>query len=328
VRFGGLVSGRRDVYAAVPGLASLAAEQSAIVHRDQLTRLGVTPEAVQCHIDALRWRPLGPLVVALNLGDLSTSARRWAVVLGCGPEAALGAWTSLAEWGLSGWDRGSTHVVVRRGSTPPRLPDAVGPVTVHESRRHTADDVHTRGGLRMHSVDRAAVDAAAWSAGDRSACGLLAAVVQQRLTTADRLLAELDLAGKVRRRGLMRLTLGDVAGGSQALSEIDFVRFCRRRGLPLPARQVVRRDLTGRRRYLDVEWRLRDGRTFAVEIDGVGHLDSSRWYDDLLRTAELLAGGSSEPMRLPALAVRVEPDRVERILRALLLIPRQLVRLS
>jgi hypothetical protein len=321
VRFGGLVSGRRDVYVATPGLAALAAGQSWIAHRDQLAALGVGPEAVGCHIDALRWRPLGPLVVALHCGELSTRARRWAVVLGCGPTAVLGAWTALDEWGLTGWARESTHVVVPRGSTPPDLPADVGAVTIHESRRHSADDVRVRDGLRLHSVERATVDSGAWSTRDRSACGVLAAVVQQRMTTADRLQAELDLAGHVRRRRLMGATLSDVAGGSQALSEIDFVRFCRRRGLPVPHRQAVRRDLSGRRRYLDVEWRLPDGRVFSLEIDGIGHLESAQWYDDLLRSAELVATGSAEPMRLPSTAVRVDPDRVERILRAVLRLP-------
>ena len=118
-----------------------------------------------------------------------------------------------------------------------------------------------------------------------------------------------------------RLTLADVAGGSQALIEIDFLRLCRRRGLPLPSRQAVRRDLSGRPRYLDVEWQLPGGRAFALEIDGMGTWSRRAGYHDLLRTAELVAAGSAEPMRLPSTAVRIESDRVERILRAVLRLP-------
>jgi len=181
-----------------------------------------------------------------------------------------------------------------RGATPPPLPaDIVGKVVLHESRRHSIDDVRRKGGLRLHSVERAAVDAATWSRSGRTACGVLAATVQQRLTTADRLHAELDVVGRVWGRRLMRAALLDIGGGSQALSEIDFVRFCRRRGLPEPTRQSVRLDLAGRRRYLDVEWLLRNDRSLAVEIDGVGHVDVDRWYADLLRTAELVAGRPS-----------------------------------
>jgi hypothetical protein len=312
------MTGRRDVFDRVRGLARLRDSQAGVCLRSQLKELGMSVEAVRCHIDALRWRPLGPLVVAFHLGELTPEARRWAVVLNSGPGAALGAWTALEVWGLRAWDRAATHVVVRRGVDPPALPADVGDVQVHESRRHGPADVRRKAGLAVHSVERAAVDAGAWSMTDRAACGVLAATVQQQLTTADRLLAELDAAGPVRRRRLMRAALSDIGGGSQALSEIDFVRFCRARGLPEPTRQAVRRDVAGRRRYLDVEWQLADGRRLAVEIDGIGHLDSARWYDDLLRTAEIVAAGSTEPLRLPAAAVRLEPGRVERILRALL----------
>jgi hypothetical protein len=316
------VTGRRDVFDRVPGLVQLRERQAGVCLRSQLDQLGVSLDAVRCHIDALRWRPLGPLVVALHLGELTTAARRWAVVLNSGADAALGAWTALDVWGLRGWERSTTHVVVARGCDPPALPPDVGNIKLHESRRHQRDHVRRKDGLPVHSIERAAVDAGAWSPSARAACGLLAATVQQQLTTANRLLTELDSVGRVRHRRVMRAALADIAGGSQALSEIDFVRFCRARGLPEPVRQVVRRDLSGRRRYLDVEWRLPDGRRLSVEIDGIGHLDAARWYDDLLRTAELVATGSSDPLRLPALAVRLEPDRVERIIRALLGCPR------
>lgn len=313
------MTGRRDVFERVPGLAELGAAQSDVCLRSQLGRLGVDSQAISCHVEQLRWRPVGPLLVVLHRGPLPRNARHWAVLLNAGERAVLGAWSALAEWGLRGWGRDATHVVVARGSDPPPLPAAVvGTVVVHESRRHGEQDIQVRHGLRLHSVERSAVDAGAWSLTDRSACGVLAAVVQQRLTVADRIAAELDTVGRVRRVRLMRAAVSDIGGGSQALSEIDFVRFCRRRGLPEPARQVVRRDAAGRRRYLDVEWRLPGGRSLALEIDGVGHMEPTRWYDDLLRTAELLAGGTAEPVRLPALAVRVEPDRVERILRTLL----------
>ncbi|MDX6231954.1 MAG: hypothetical protein QOH68_922 [Nocardioidaceae bacterium] len=197
---------------------------------------------------------------------------------------------------------------------------AVGPIVVHESRRHREGDIVLRNGLPMHSPERAAIDAAAWSTSSRAACGLLAAVVQQGLTTVTRLRAELDTVGRVNRLRVMWSALSDIEGGSHALSEIDFVRFCRERGLPVPVRQVVRRDSAGRRRYLDVEWRLPDGRRVALEIDGIGHMEVERWYDDLLRSAELMAsGGTDGPLvRLPAIACRTEPERVARILRVLL----------
>ena len=312
--------GRRDILDLLPELAVLADAQSAICSRAQLAELGVNTKAVDCHIRNLRWRPLGPLVIALHRGPLIEAARRWAVVLNAGPGVVLGAWTALHEWGLRGWERDPVHLVVRRGAHPAALPPAVGPVVVHESRRHIAQDVRDRKGLPLHSPERAAVDCGAWSRSSRAACGLLAAVVQQGLTTADRISTELQTVGRVNRLRVMGAALSDIAGGSQALSEIDFVRFCRAHGLPEPVRQVVRRDSSGRRRYLDVEWLLPDGRRLALEIDGVGHMEVERWYDDLLRAAELMVGGGTDGplIRLPALAYRLEPDRVARILRVLL----------
>lgn len=314
------MTGRRDVLDVVPGLADLAIGQSHVCSRAQLAALGVDAKAVDCHVLNRRWRCLGPLVVVLHCGPLTPEARRWAVALNAGAGAALGAWTALHVWGLRRWERDAVHLVVPRGSRPARLPGVVGPVVVHESRRHRPEDVRFRNGLAVHSPERSAVDGGAWSPTSRAACGLLAAVVQQGLTTAHLISAELDTAGRIRRRRVMAAALADIAGGSHALSEIDFVRFCRERGLPEPVRQAVRRDSAGRRRYLDVEWRLPDGRRLVLEIDGIGHMEVERWYDDLLRAAELMAAGSTDGplLRLPAIACRTEPDRVARILSVLL----------
>jgi hypothetical protein len=300
----------------VPGLGELSREQDAVCSRWQLRALGVDADDVENHLVARRWSTVGPTVVVLHRGPLTERARRVAVLLHCGDRAALAAWTALDEAGLAGWARPSTHVVVGRGLAPPPVPVEMGPVTVHESRRHCEEDVVVRGGMRVHRVERGAVDGGAWSATDRAACGLLAAVVQQGLTTPDRLLSQLETVGHVRRRRLMQRVVQDVAGGSQSLSEIDFVRFCRRRGLPQPEQQAIRVDSRGRRRFLDAKWRLPDGGRLWVEIDGVGHMEVTRWYDDLMRAAEIRAAGAEDaPVRLPATACRVEPDRVEALLR-------------
>lgn len=74
-------------------------------------------------------------------------------------------------------------------------------------------------------------------------------------------------------------------------------------------------DSRGRNRFLDALWILADGRRLRVEIDGIGHMDAARWYDDLLRDAELLSGDGEVSLRLPAAATRAEPDRVVAILK-------------
>ncbi len=249
-------------------------------------------------------------MVVLHTGPAAVGTRRWASVLTGGPRSALCAWSALEVWGLVGWERPRVHVVVPRGGTPPALAWS----RTHESRRHTADDVRHREGLALHAVERAAVDAAAWSPTGRAGGGILAAVVQQRLSTAERLAVALDAAGRVRRHRLLRGVLADVGGGSQSMAEVDVVRLCRRAGLPVPVRQARRRDATGRWRYLDAEWRLRSGRRVLLEVDGVPHLEVDRWYDDALRLAEVSRPGETT-LRLPAMAVRCDEERVVAVLR-------------
>jgi hypothetical protein len=130
--------------------------------------------------------------------------------------------------------------------------------------------------------------------------------VQQRLVTAAELQLTLAGAVRVRHRRLMRAAVEDIAMGAQALSEIDFARLCRRHKLPQPVRQAVRVDSSGRRRYLDVEFRRRDGRSVVVEIDGAVHLAAQRWFADQLRQNEIALSGALV-LRYPSVVVRTEP---------------------
>lgn len=310
------MSGRRRPLAVVPGLAALAQEQAAAVSREQLRMLGVDDQHVRHQVAAQRWQEVGPLVVVLHTGPLLPPARWWATVLSAGPPAALCAWTALEVRGLTGWERAGVHVVVRRGARPVALPWA----RVHESRRHGTDDVLRRDGLPAHGVERAAVDAAAWSPSARVGCGLLAAVVQQRLSTPERLGAALEQVGRVSHRSAMARALDDLAGGSRSMAEVDLVRLCRRNGLPVPVRQARRRDATGRNRYLDAEWKLSGGGRLLAEVDGGLHVEVRRWYDDALRTAEVARPGEVL-LRFPAPALRAEEARVVAVLRRHLGVP-------
>jgi len=281
------------------------------VTRAQLRDLGVTWDHVRAQLAARRWTLATRDVVLLHNGPVTDHARRWIAVLSARGPVAIGSWTALSLRGLSGWPRPGVHIVVARGRRPPRVPGVI----VHESRRPAPEDIRPFMGLPVHSTVRAAVDAAAWQRYPRTAVGLLAAVVQQGLATTDQLFEQLDRVGSVRFRGVLRTSLVDIAGGSQSLAEIDFVRFCRDHDLPTPERQARRKDSRGRQRYLDVEWRRQDGRRVVVEVDGIGHTDPRRWYEDLLRTAELRGSADDIVIRVPAGAVRWEPGRVYEILR-------------
>ncbi len=216
--------------------------------------------------------------------------------------------TAAAADGLAGWEDDVIHVLVRRGERPSPLPGLA--IRVHESRRYEeARDRHPSRTPPRTRLERSLVDAAVWSRSERTACGLLVAGVQQRLTRAERLAGELQAAGRVRHHRLLLQVLHDVAGGAQALSELDFARFCRRHRLPEPERQVVRRDPDGRRRYLDAVLRRRDGVAVAVEIDGAVHLVAETYWSDMARGNEVVIGGD-RLLRFPRIALELDEHMV------------------
>ena len=151
---------------------------------------------------------------------------------------------------------------------------------------------------------------------DRGAAAVLAAGVQQRLVRVADLALVAHRTENLRRRKLITQTLGDIAGGSQAISELDFLRLVVRPfGLPVPSRQSARRDRQGRRRWLDAVW---DDAKIVVEIDGAQHTEDplQRW-DDMERDLDLTLDGY-RTLRFPAWLVRNNPEYVaRRILEAL-----------
>lgn len=296
-------------------LEELFGLQDGVVLRSQLRVCEVSPDHVDAQLDARRWQQVGPLVIATHNGPLTYRQQLWAAVLNAGEPAALGARTAAAEAGLSGWQAEVIEIVVPRGVKVPRVPGM--DVKVHESRRFSADDVHPTLLPPQTRPERSVLDAAVWTRRPSAACGLVAAAVQQRITTPARLSGELEKAGRVRHARLLMAALADISGGAQAFSEIHFGWICRRNGLPEPERQVVRIDGQGRRRYLDAVLRGPDGRRVIVEIDGAVHLLPARYWDDMSRDNELTIGGERR-LRFPTVALYLDETRVvDQIARAL-----------
>ena len=128
--------------------------------------------------------------------------------------------------------------------------------------------------------------------------------VQQLMIQPEALGAELLRVRRDRRRRLIGEVLLDLVGGVRSLGELDFARECRRRGLPEPSRQVVRRGRDGRY-YLDVFW---DDWRVAVEIDGIQHGWAENVVHDALRHNDVTLG-DCRVLRLPVLGLRVAPDQ-------------------
>jgi hypothetical protein len=293
----------------------LAERQREIVRRDQLRAAGLTPDKLRAMLDAGRWKAFGPVVVAMHNGPLDRPQQMWAAVLGSGKAACLASLTVLEVRGLRNWADPRVHVLTSRARGIACLPRVSR--VIHETRRPPRERWRIKGLPPLAPTERAAIDAASWQKKTRSCCALLAAVVQQRLTTAADLRAALQAAGPIRHRRAMRLTIADIEGGADALSEIDFGQICREHNLGTVVRQVVRFDGKGRRRYIDGEVVGTTGKRRAFEIDGAPHMAALNHWKDLERHNELLIVGT-HPLRFSTYAMRFEkPLVVDQTRRAL-----------
>jgi hypothetical protein len=296
------------------GLARLALAQLGVLHRDQLRRLEVSANYVEAQIKARRWTAVGANVVLLQNADHTQEQLMWLATLDAGPAAALGSHTSLELAGFAGFpgEARTLHLIVERGARVTPLPG----VRVHESRRlHPEGLLHTRG-LPRTPTARSAVDAGAWQPHPRFACLMMAAVVQQRLTTPAQLFAALEAVGRVRHRAYMRLAVQDVSGGAQTLGEQDLARACRRFRLVPPTRQGHRRDAAGRSRYLDAEWQLASGEIVVLEVDGSHHQQVGHWEADMRRERSIVVSGR-RVLRATNFELRLDPELIVADLKAL-----------
>jgi hypothetical protein len=295
-------------------LASLYERFDGVARRDELAQAAVTYHEMECQVAASRWRRLNEAVFALHNGPLTRQQQELAVWLSAPWPAALCAQTGAARLGLRGIEHEVVHLLVPRGGRV--LPTPGIRRVIHESRRFDAADVPCRRRPAVVSIERAIVDAAVWSPVPRDGARYVAGAVQQRLTTAELLLDELDRAGKVRNRQFLRRLLADLLGGAQALSEVEFLRFCARHGLPRPELNV-RCDATGRRRYLDAVFPLRGGGVVRAEIDGGIHLTlAQRWKDTARDNDYALLGAST--LRFPSAAIYADDPEAVRQIRAAL----------
>jgi hypothetical protein len=274
---------------------------------------GTSPDRIRAQLAAGRWRRWG-YAIALHNGPLTREQRWFVARVHGGPQALLTAFTALEAFGLAGWQRDQVNLLTPAGAR--RNLGSPVPFRVHRVR--TWESVRRHRGAPVHLCADAALVAAASFASPRPACGLLAALVQQRLVKAADLRESLERAPRLRHRWFLRCAVDDIAQGADALSEIDFVRLCRRAGLPPPEQQTIRRDRGGGRRYLDATWRRRDGRLLVVEVDGALHLEQQRWWNDQLRQNRIVLG-DAVVLRFPSVIVRIQPELVVAQLRSGLL---------
>lgn len=254
-----------------------------------------------------RWQQLATTVVALQTGPLSERQRRWLGVLHAGQGAVLSHLTACLEAGLRWTAATSIDVLTPKGDLVAPLPG----FTFHQTRRPYAYWVDPDASPPRLRVEHAAMLTAERDRSIRRGIGLVAAVVQQELSTPDRLMTAASQIRKLRHGAHLKLALGDIAGGAQSFAEIDVGRLCDDAGLRRPDRQVLRRDRDGRRRYLDCEWRLADGRVVVLEIDGSFHMRTEHWWRDMQRERSVVLSGRAV-LRCSSVEIRLAPWEIVR----------------
>jgi very-short-patch-repair endonuclease len=298
-----------------PDLADLLRGQDGVL-RVGVARKYLTRDALRWRLTSGRWQlPCRGIVVAQS-GPLTDMQILRIAVLWAGSGAVLAGLTAATLDGLRGFDdrdqrkERPIHVLVP-GACSVRGANPGLPVVVHYSRLLGEDDIHPLRQPPRTRMARSLVDAAAWMATDRGAQAVLAAGVQQRLIRIEDLTAVVARNQRLSRRAVIKDTVDDIAGGAQALSELDFTRLLRQHRLPEPDRQAQRLDSTGRRRWLDAVW---EAARLIVEVDGIHHLDSAQYWADMDRDNDFTLSGY-RVLRFPAFAVRYDPGQVARRVR-------------
>ena len=282
-------------------LVGMAIRQGGVVSRRQAAQCGFDYDAVAWQLRRGRWAAHGWATLSLDRNPLSLVAQRWRAVWETGEGSLLDGVSALAVAGMVGFDESRQHVSVVHNRRAPRTSGVVVHKVIRRVDREQAN--LNADALPITRPEVAALRGARWAVTDRQAVLILAMAVQQRLVTPAQLAAMHRVAPGRNRRRLIKLVIGDLAGGAQSLGELDFAAMCRRRGLPEPSRQVVVEGARGRI-YLDVRW---DDYGLIVEIDGAGHRRGLAVTDDNLRMNSLVLGHELV-LRIDVLGLRIMGD--------------------
>ena len=290
--------------------------QDGVLARHQALDFGLTKHQWDRRLATNRWRCLLPGVAVHHNGGTTERQRAWAAVLHAGTGAVLSGDAALALAGL-------TLRAKQLDVAVPRQRHVVGATLLGEPR--LAVEIHRVHGLEgwrrevrglpMTTTHAAVLHAVAWAASDRDAEWRIAAAVQGRITAVPALRTVLEQMPTLRRRALVAAVLDDVELGAHAGSELQYLRFCRAHGLPLPDELQVK-VRSGGLHYLDARYRRQK---VTVELDGAHHREVATWEADALRTLRVLAAMAGEQVvRLTPGMLRHDGDEVAGHLRTLL----------
>ena len=279
-------------------------EQQGLLSLAQLRGLKVSRGFRRHRIASGRWVQRTSNVIGTTTGPMTREQLLWQAVLHAGPDALVGGLTAAGLQGLKNWPRDDITVLVPNALSFEPLTG----VQYVRTRRPLAD-LRGRGDLPVCRLEPAVLMFAAAEPHRRTAHGAVAACLQQRLTSTKKIGEWLARLNPLPRSTKIELLLRDLDGGAHSMAEIDVTTACKEFGVAPPARQVRRRDRRGRLRFTDCEWKLADGRTLVLEVDGGFHDEVSQRADDRARqralttTGRIVVSCSAHEIRYEAWAV-------------------------
>lgn len=288
-------------------IAALAARQWAVVTTDQLLAVGLTHSRIR------RWTAAGHLhhpyrgvYTLAPLVALAPQGRELAAVWGCGDAAVLCSVSAAVRWGLLRFEPKKVHVLTR--STGRRSPDGV---RLHVTKNLPPDDLTTREGIPITTVERTVLDLAAHPAiTDRA---LESAAAQAERDGWFRRPAQLRTAarahhrpGAARLRAILRVGPRLWRSDEEALAAAAIVEA----GLPEP---VIAHEVATDVRTYEVDLCFPPHR-LVLEVDGGQHALTLNAARDVVRDAALARAGW-RTLRVAAATVRDRPEEVVRLVR-------------
>lgn len=238
----------------------------------------------------------------LTVGGPELSAGLHGLTVG-GPEQSFGA--SRIPSGASGRPTGTPERAVHVRVRGRRHVRPAAGLCVHRPRHLPLDETTVRRRLVVTTLERTVLDVLT-DLPEPDAIALVAAVVQQRRTTASRLARSAERAGAGVGARRLRRVLATLEPGHQSLFEVELARLVRRSGLPAPAYNVTVQTPDGPRRP-DMFWPVE---RVGVEADGaLFHLGPERWEEHLLRD-EAFDAADVRMVHVTYRQLRQDPQRV------------------
>lgn len=282
-----------------PELVGLSHVQAGVLHHRQIAKFGIRARDIDRRIAAGIWQRLTSRVIVTHALPVQRLQTLWAAAIHHERVGLTGA-AALEIEGLPPARDARVDLLGPHGERA--LPFAGCRLATSITEPEFID----AGGPPRTSIPTSVAFAMGASNSLRQAVFHCTWVVQRRLVTLDEIRAEIAAQPRSPRSVAARRVLDTVDPGVHSVHEYDFAKECKRRGLPAPTRQVMRRDSRGRARYTDVEFRV-GGRSVIVEVDGLGHLEPEVFIEDQWRANEMTLQDATV-LRLPALTLRVAAD--------------------